>query len=453
MANRDDLKDSGAQRRRLLQAGAGAATLGVIPGAGQLAAYAQAPFDWKKFKGETIEVFLVKSPRGDLLTKYQKEFEDLTGITVGSEMIPEQQQRQKAVIEFNSGRTSFDVIQLSYHVQKRQFGKNKWLEDTRPMMADKSLADPNLDFGDFAKGGLNYATQPDGRIDSLPINLDPWVVYYNKELFDAKNIAYPKTFAEMVDAAARLNDPGKGVSGFVGRGLKNANVPVWTSFLLGYGGGFIDANGRLMTETGESIDAAKMYQTLQAKYGPQGVAGYNWNEAQSLFVQGKAAMWLDGIGFAAPLEDPAKSRIVGKVGYGVMPAGPKQQVSALFGDGQGISSFSKKKGPAWFYLQWASNKANQTRILQTAAGAPVRNSAYQMAQSSGELKSPKQWVETMVTSARIAQPGLPVIVPVTEFRDTFGIALTNMINGADPATELKKATAEFQPVLDKSEKA
>ncbi|MCX5737112.1 MAG: hypothetical protein NTZ61_01170, partial [Proteobacteria bacterium] len=48
---------------------------------------------------------------------------------------------------------------------------------------------------------------------------------------------------------------------------------------------------------------------------------------------------------------------------------------------------------------------------------------------------------------------MPVIAPVTEFRDTFGIALTNMINGADPATELKKATAEFQPVLDKSEKA
>ena len=173
MADRDDMKDSDLQRRKLLKAGAGAAALGVIPGAAQFAAHAQAPFDWKRFKGETIEVFLVKSPRGDLLTKYQKEFEDLTGITVGSEMIPEQQQRQKAVIEFNSGRTSFDVIQLSYHVQKRQFGKNKWLEDTRPMMADKSLVDPNLDFGDFAKGGLAYATQPDGRIDSLPINLDP----------------------------------------------------------------------------------------------------------------------------------------------------------------------------------------------------------------------------------------------------------------------------------------
>jgi multiple sugar transport system substrate-binding protein len=44
-------------------------------------------------------------------------------------------------------------------------------------------------------------------------------------------------------------------------------------------------------------------------------------------------------------------------------------------------------------------------------------------------------------------------VPVTEFRDIFGIALTNMINGADPAAEMKRATAEFQPILDKSERS
>jgi multiple sugar transport system substrate-binding protein len=230
-------------------------------------------------------------------------------------------------------------------------------------------------------------------------------------------------------------------------------VPVWTSFVLGYGGGFVDAGGKLMTDDAAAIDAAKMYQTLLAKYGPQGVAGFNWNEAQSLFLQGKAAMWLDGIGFAQPLEDPTKSRIVGKVGYGVMPPGPKAQVSAMFGDGEGISSFSKKKGPAWLYLQWASNKTNQFRMLQAAAGAPVRTSAYLAAQTSPDIKAPKQWVECMLTSTRIAQPGLPIIVPVTEFRDVFGIALTNMINGADPAAELRKATAEFQPILDKSEKA
>ena len=449
--SRDDHTD--ALRRRLLQAGAGAAALGAVPGASLLGAQAQGTFDWKRFKGEKIEVLLVKSPRGDLLSKYHKEFEDMTGIEVGSEMVPEQQQRQKAVIEFNSGNPSFDVIALSYHVQKRQFAKNNWLTDLRPMINDRLLADPKLDFDDFAQGGLNYAVESDGRVMSLPLNLDPWVVYYNKELFAAKGVAFPKTFAQMIDAAAKLNDTGKGVSGFVGRGLKNANVPVWTSFLLGYGGGFVDKSGKLMTDSPEAIESAKMYQTLLAKYGPQGVAGYNWNEAQSLFLQGKAAMWLDGIGFAQPLEDPTKSRIVGKVGYGVMPAGPKHQVSALFADGEGISTFSKKKGPAWFYLQWASNKANQTRMLQAAAGAPVRTSAYAAAQASSDFKSPKEWVECMLASAKIAQPGLPIIAAVTEFRDTFGIALTNMINGADPGAELKRATAEFQPVLDKTEKA
>jgi len=442
-----------ALRRRLLQAGAGAAALGALPGAGLLDAHAQGAFDWKKFKGQKIEILLVKSPRGDLLTKYHKEFEDLTGIEVGSEMIPEQQQRQKAVIEFNSGNPSFDVIALSYHVQKRQFAKNSWLTDLRPYINDKSMAAPDLDFGDFAKGGLNYAVESDGRVMSLPMNLDPWIIYWNKELFAAKGLAYPANFAQIVDAAAKLNDPSKGVSGFVARGLKNANVPVWTSFLLGYGGGFVDKNGKLTTDTPEAVEAAKMYQTLLAKYGPQGVAGFNWNESQSLFLQGKAAMWLDGVGFAQPVEDPAKSRVVGKVGYGVMPPGPKAQVSALFGDGEGISTYSKKKGPAWFYLQWASNKANQTRMLQAAAGAPVRNSAYAAAQQSSDFKAPKEWVECMLKSAAIAQPGLPVIAPVTEFRDVFGIALTNMINGADPAAELKKATTECQPVLDKSEKA
>ena len=112
MADQDRNGGHENQRRRLLQAGLGAAALGAIPGAGQLAAHAQAPFDWKKFKGEKIEVFLVKSPRGDLLTKYHKEFEDLTGITVGSEMIPEQQQRQKAVKKWDHPVGIVDKVQI-----------------------------------------------------------------------------------------------------------------------------------------------------------------------------------------------------------------------------------------------------------------------------------------------------------------------------------------------------
>src|ERR1043166_5835649 len=91
---------------------------------------------WKKYAGTSLEVNLVKGPRGDLLQKYEQEFGELTGIKVSSEQIPEQQQRQKVVIELTSGKPSFDVVHLSYHVQKRQFEKAGWLADSTPRMND-----------------------------------------------------------------------------------------------------------------------------------------------------------------------------------------------------------------------------------------------------------------------------------------------------------------------------
>ena len=434
-------------RRRWLHA---AAAAGAAAGAGAIAppVFAQAGFDWRRYAGQSIEVHLVRSPRGELLQKGQKEFEDMTGIKVGSEQVPEQQSRQKAVIEFNSGRTSFDVIHLSYHVQKRQFAKGRWLEDLRPQF--QSASPPDFDLADFSEGGMSYATQSDGRIDSLPLNLDPWVLYWNKDLFAAKGIEYPKSYPEILAAAKALHDPAKGIVGFVGRGLKNANVPLWTGFFLGWGGEFFDAAGKLATETPAAIESATMYRDLLKNTGPAGVAGYNWNEAQSLFLQGKAAMWIDGSGFAPPLEDPTKSKIVGKVGYGVMPMGPKSQVSATFGDGIAVSASSSKKGPAWYYTMWATGKAMQARMLATGAGAPVRQSAYVNREAIAALKVPGEWLDAVSASLRIARPGLPIIEPVTEFRDVFGIALSNMLAGADVAAELKKATAEFAPVLAKS---
>ena len=189
-------------------------------------AHAQGAFDWKRFKGEKIEVFLVKSPRGDLLTKYHKEFEDLTGISVGSEMIPEQQQRQKAVIEFNSGNPSFDVIALSYHVQKRQFAQEQLAGRPAPDDRRQVAGSTPISISPISRRAASITRRkPDGRVDSLPLNLDPWVVYYNKELFDAKGVAYPKTFAEMVDAAAKLNDPARAFPDSSGAGSRTRTCP------------------------------------------------------------------------------------------------------------------------------------------------------------------------------------------------------------------------------------
>jgi len=440
----------GFTRRTALKGGAAAllAAPAVIEKAN-----AQSAFDWRRFRGERIEVSLTANPRSRILVQNQKEFEDLTGIRVGSEEIPEQQHRQKFVIEFTSGRPSFDVINISLHVSKRQVGRAKWTTDLRPMMQDASLTAPDFDFEDFGAGAVAYSTQADGRMDTLPEFTDYFILYYNKELFAAKGVAVPKTYDEMYEAARRLNDPQRGVFGNVGRGLRNANVVLWSSFLLGTRQrDMIDAERRLITDTPDAVWAGQMYQKLLRDAAPPGVAGFNWNECQTTFAQGRAAMWLDGVGFATPLEDPQRSRVMGKVGYAVVPAGPAYRHCAMFGSGFGIAEASRRKGAAWLYVQWATSKTNQLRFLTSGAGAPARRSPYSNEEAIRGSRFPREYFETLRTSAQIARPGLPEIVPVTEFRDTIGTALTNMIGGADVATELKRATDAFRPVLEQSER-
>lgn len=434
-------------RRSLLSTALGAGAYGLAGAPRLLAA------DWKAFAGTELGINLIKSPRGEILQKHEKEFVELTGIEVSSEQIPEQQQRQKAVIELTSGSPSFDVIHMSYHVQKRQFERAGWLADFSAFMKDGNLTEATLTEGDFSSAGLLYARNDKGEMHSLPLSVDYWIIYWNKELFAKKGLEYPTTFEELVTAAEALTDPAEGTYGFVARGLRNANVPVWSSFLLGYGGAFLDGEGALRTDSPEAVEAAKLYQRLLTKAAPPGVAGFNWSECQSAFLQGKVGMWLDGVGFAPPLEDPTKSRVVGKVGYGIMPKGPVAHASATFGDGIGAVEMSKNKEAAYLYCQWAVSKLMGAKLVQTGSGVSFRKSVLDDPQVRAGIKMPAAWVDALVGSAPISQLGLPVIIPVTEFRDTIGTALTATLAGADPAAELKKATEQFKPILERSEKS
>lgn len=414
---------------------------------------AQSAFDWKRFRGERIEVSVQLSPRGNLLTQHNREFEELTGIRAGVEVVPEQQHRQKIIIEYASGRPSFDVGEVSLHVNKRQVGRARWNTDIRALIADQSLTAPDFDFNDFGQGMREYATQADGRMDTLPAFADYFILYYNKELLAAKNVAVPTNFDEMFEAAKRIEDRSRQIYGHVGRGLKNANVVLWSSYLLGTAQrDMINAERQLITDTDDAIWATRQYQRFLRDASPPGSIGFNWNECQTTFMQGRAAMWIDGIGFAAPLEDPARSRVAGKVGYAVVPRGPAHHHCALFGAGYGIPETSRKKGPAWLYLQWALGKQMQTRMLAAGAGVPARLSPFSNEEVIGQSRFPREFFATLQASGRIARAGLPEILPVTEFRDVIGTALTNTIGGADPVAEMRAATAAFRPILERSER-
>src|ERR1700755_3453463 len=208
------MKNHHISRRAVL---AGSAAAGALALTGTPA---RAEVNWKKYAGTKLEVILAKGPRGDNFQKYIKEFTELTGIEVESEQIPEQQQRQKAVIELASGQPSFDVSHVSYHVQKRQFEKAGWLADLTPYMKDPALTTPDLTESDFSAAGLTYAKNDKGQMLSLPWSVDYFVLYYNKEIFAKAGVQPPKTLDEMNALAEKLTDARAGIFGYVGRGLK-----------------------------------------------------------------------------------------------------------------------------------------------------------------------------------------------------------------------------------------
>jgi multiple sugar transport system substrate-binding protein len=92
------------------------------------------------------------------------------------------------------------------------------------------------------------------------------------------------------------------------------------------------------------------------------------------------------------------------------------------------------------------------RLLQSGGGVPFRNSILYDETVRKGVKQ-QEWLDSVIGSAKISKLGLPVIVPVAEFRDIVGAAVTATLSGADPATELKKANDQFRPILERSEKA
>ncbi len=435
-------------RRRTLLAGTASvlAAPAIVESVG-----AQAAFDWKQAKGTTLEVNFTKSPRSDVLQANQKKFEELTGIRVAFEAIPEQQQRPRVALQLTSGRPDFDAVNVAMHVQKRLIEKGGWLADLRPMIADPTLTSPDLDMADFSAPTMHAATGADGKINVLPLNQDLFILYWNKELFARAGLtAPPTTYDQMLSYAEKLTDKAAGTYGWVGRGVRNANVVLYDHILLGWDQETITPDGRtLLLDTPAAAEAGKLYQALMSRYAPPGSVGFNWNECQTTFSQGRAAMWIDGVGYAAPLLDKTKSKVWDKVGFAATPAGPKGRYAAAFTDAVGIAEASRNKKAAWLYCQWSTGKTVMPEMLRTGSGTPPRASAYNdPASRTGGF--PDDWFDATLTTLKISRSGLPEIVPVTEFRDTLGIGLTNIIGGADPATELTRAMEAFKPVLAKA---
>lgn len=412
-----------------------------------------AGFSWKQFQGQTLFASFSKSPTIDALAPHFAEFEELTGIKLASEVVPEQQLRQRIPIQMAAKESTFDVWDTPLILEKRKFGKAGWFEPLNGYLKNPALVDPDYDLNDIGDAAWKLATQADGTISGFTFQLPSLLHSYRQDLLDAKGLKVPKSLDELKEVAAALHDP-PNVYGFVNRGLKNAQVPNWGCYLYAMGGTWLDENRKLNLTSPEAVKSLELYSGLLRDYGPPGVTGFNWPECQAIMLQGQGAMWTDGANLFSAMEDPTKSKVVGKMAYAFVPPSPGgREVALLGGTGIAINPFGQKKDAAFLFCQWSTNKQNQLRML-VDGGSPVgRKSAWASPEFKAKNRMPQQWVDLAVKAIETFVPLVPDIIPIAEFRDIFGIAVTKAIEGADAATVLKEAQAEFEPIYAKSEQS
>jgi len=436
-------------RREVLRLGATVAAGAAVgpfistPGHGQT-------FNWQRFKGKELFLLLYKHPFVDEMVKHIPEFESLTGIKAKYEVLPEVQGRQKFTVEMTAGAGGVDAWHASMHVEKRRAWKSGWFQPLNKFLEDKSLTAPDYDWNDFTAGARADVTQPDRTISGLPTFVDPFVLFYRKDIFQQRGLRPPKTMAELEEQAQKLHSP-PGMYGFVARGLKNANATPWAYVIYNMGGKYLTPDGKSALNTPEWVKAMDWYAGMLKRFAPPGVVNFNWYEASSAFMQGQVAIYYDGVNFANQFEDPSKSKIVGKVGYAALPAGPAGPVAPTFTNAMAIASQSRNKEATYFFIQWATNKKNFGRELLAGVGVG-RVSPWNDPEVKARPKMPADWYTAYLESLKIGRAGLPEIVDVTQYRDIIGVAIQKAIEGAKSADVIAQAHKEFQELLDKTEK-
>jgi multiple sugar transport system substrate-binding protein len=409
-------------------------------------------FDWQMFKGASIRVMANKNASGEAIQGNLPDFEKLTGIKVQYETFTEDQYRQKVLLELAAGTGSVDVIHTATAQEGLKFWRSGWYEPLDEYLKSSRLTDPGFDLADIGKPALQGNTY-DGKLVALPTTQQTTMLYYRKDIFDKMKLKVPQTFAELEETAKRVNnveEGGQKAVGIVLRGKKAAATSQWAPYLFGFGGSWLSKDGKPAMNSSEAVQAFDYYGRLLRNYGPPGAVNYHWYECISLFVQGKAAMYTDVSNRIFFFEDPAKSQVVGKVGYALFPAGPAGRKPTMEVWSMAVSSKSKKKEAAYLFVQWAASKENILKMH--IKGAPsVRASAWKDPKFLSEQKH-KDWIEASLKSLEIASTDWnPPVVAVSEVRDVVGGVIVSSILGEDVKTAANQANDEFAKIMEKTE--
>jgi multiple sugar transport system substrate-binding protein len=401
-----------------------------------------ADFDWKKFQGKTITFLANNNPVSQALLTHKADFEKLTGITLKVDGYQEQQMRQRLVTVMNAHSDEVDVFMTLPSREGEQFSTAGWYGDLSTMA--KSEVDKDYDYAGLSQALLKAGTF-DGKLTSMPMNIEGPILYYRTDIFQKCGVERPATIKDVEAAAQKLKACDSSITPFVSRGLKPAVAYTFSNMLHNIGGSYM-ADGKSNLCSAKGKEALETYSDLLRDYGPPGVVNYSFYQISALYRSGRAAMAFESSNELRTVMDGGER--LKDTGLMPFPAGEAGQVPTAIGWGMAVSAYSKQPDAAWYFVQWATSPEVQKLMAVQGIAAPrsavANDPEYRKWIDEQPVRKEWQAALDVLAAKGSSEVGYPIVAN-PESREFIGQAVQDLILKQKPVDQ---ACADADKSLD-----
>lgn len=291
-------------------------------------------------------------------------------------------------------------------------------------------------------GAADGFRSPDGDLYQVPWKANPFMLYYNKDVFTAAGLDAENpqlaTYDDVLAAAKAIKSTD--AADFVlyppaSSDYTNPLFDFYPFYLANSGGTQLVADGEATFTSDAGMQTLEFWKTLYAE-GYSSAEAYSGDAWAGPFADGVAALGIAGPWGAGAFD--------GKVNYGIVPLptaeGTAPEETYTFGDSKNVGLYTacENKQTAWDFAKFSMNADNDLALLQTTGQFPIRTDLTEVA---GDYLAENPLLETFSQSVPLTVD-VPNIANATEIWQAFRDSWSASVQGSDDLTSTMDAAAE-----------
>jgi ABC-type glycerol-3-phosphate transport system substrate-binding protein len=399
--------------------------------------------------GQELKIIATGEPYGLGLKAAATAFEAKTGVKVTVDQFPYGDAYNKQVLLGTAGSDEYDMMVLDC-IWLPIFVKNKWVQPLEPIEAK---ANDKIEWNAFLPGIVEAYDVIDGQHWAAPVDFFLEVLAYRSDLFEAAGLTEPpKTWDEFKEYAEKLNDPEKGVFGVSTMpGEQDGGYSEWTVRLASQplppnSSQFVwDRDFKSMILHNDNGKKA-LDRWLEIKaFAAPGANEMGYAEATNAYMQGNAAMYVNWFGFFPDIENPAASKVAGRVKYSLPPVETLAETRNDYIGGFQISIAANAPNAdlSYQFIAFVTSHEGQEIMLEAGASGAYRADVY----------SNEKWLNKFpfLKPVKEAQNMVPLTSGLAEYvemqRTVYDQLFAAWVGKIDSGTAMKQASEQLDELM------